>query len=72
MFIFCEIMDKGTAQRRLEVTRRQVSRFENLIADAPRQRSGMDERVYKAMVAGYESQLAELRVEEKSYQEALA
>ena len=65
-------MNKQTAQRRLEVTQRQVGLLEQCIADAKASKTDMDLRVYRAMIAGYRSQRDELQAEAKKYREQLS
>ena len=63
-------MDKATAQLRLDVTRRQISKIEGALADA-KSIEGEDSGRYNARIRLYESVMQDLRKEEQEYQQIL-
>jgi len=57
-----------TNQRQYNVTRGQIARLESAIETAKGGKSKMDSRVYKAMTAGFGSQIKDLKKELEEYE----
>ena len=64
-------MEEAQIRKILEVTERQVGLLERCIADTRMDEFEFNPRIYRAMIAGYESQRDDLQVEARKYRSEL-